>query len=158
MMKPASISEIKNELGNLPAGRLAALCLQLAKYKKDNKELLSYLLFEENHLPAYIENVQAEMDQQFASINASHPYFVKKTLRKILRLTSKHIRYTGSRQAEADLLIYFCSSMKKAGLRFEKSPVLLNIYQAQLKKIYAAIAGFHEDLQYDYQKAIEELV
>src|SRR5258705_13999116 len=105
-MKAASISEIKNELGNLPPVRLAELCLLLAKYKKDNKELLSYLLFDENDMAAYTENVKKEMDIQFAEINSSHLYFAKKSLRKILRITGKHIRYTGSKQAEAELLIY----------------------------------------------------
>jgi len=156
-MKAASISEIKIELNNLPASQLAALCLQLAKYKKDNKELLSYLLFEETDMPAYIESVKKEMDAQFAQINISHLYFAKKSLRKILRITGKHIRYTGSKQAEAELLIYFCRQLKNSGIHFETSAVLTNLYQAQLKKINAAIAGFHEDLQYDYLKEIKKL-
>ncbi|GAC1452498.1 MAG: hypothetical protein NVSMB7_15210 [Chitinophagaceae bacterium] len=157
-MKAASISELKNELGNLAPARLAALCLQLAKYKKDNKELLSYLLFEENDMPSYIESVKKEIDSQFTEINTSHLYSAKKTLRKILRITGKHIRYTGSKQAEAELLIYFCRKMKGSGIRFGNSIVLMNLYQSQLKKINAAIAGFHEDLQYDYIKEIKKLV
>ena len=156
-MKAASISEIKNELSTLPATRLAALCLQLAKFKKDNKELLTYLLFEENDLHAYIANVKEQIDEQFTEINASHLYFAKKTLRKILRITGKHIRYTGSKQAEAELLIYFCQKLKKSGIRYETSTVLLNLYNAQLKKINTAIAGFHEDEQYDYLKEIKKL-
>ena len=156
-MKTASISEIKIELNNLPAPQLAALCLQLAKYKKDNKELLSYLLFEETDMAAYIESVKKEMDAQFAEINTSQLYFAKKSLRKILRITGKHIRYTGSKQAEAELLIYFCQQLKNSGIRFETSTVLVNLYQAQLKKINTAIAGFHEDLQYDYLKEIKKL-
>jgi len=156
-MKAASISDIKNELGNLPPARLGELCLQLAKYKKDNKELLSYLLFEENDMPGYIENVKKEMDEQFAGINSSHLYFAKKSLRKILRIAGKHIRYTGSKQAEAELLIYFCQQLKDSGIRYETSTVLLNLFNAQLKKINAAIAGFHEDLQYDYLKEIKRL-
>ncbi len=157
-MKAASISEIKNELGNLAPARLAELCLQLAKYKKDNKELLSYLLFEENDQAAYIENVKKEIDNQFEEVNTSHLYFAKKTLRKILRITGKHIRYTGSKQAEAALLIYFCRKLKDSGIAFKTSTVLMNLYQSQLKKINAAIAGFHEDLQYDYLKEIKDLI
>lgn len=107
-MKTASISEIKNELGNCSPARLAALCLQLAKYKKDNKEFLTYLLFEEDDRDTYISNVKSDIDGQFAGINSSQLYFAKKSLRKILRITGKHIRYTGSKQAEAELLIYFC--------------------------------------------------
>ena len=157
-MKAASISEIKNELGNLPPVRLAELCLLLAKYKKDNKELLSYLLFEENDLAGYIENVKTEINAGFSEINSSHLYFAKKSLRKILRITGKHIRYTNSKQAEAELLIYFCQKLKSSDIRFETSTVLMNLYQAQLKKINAAIAGFHEDLQYDYLKEVKKLV
>ncbi len=156
-MKPASISEIKSELGNLPATRLAELCLQLARYKKDNKEFLSFLLFEENDLVSYIDNVKKQIDEGFSTINTSHLYFAKKTLRKILRITAKHIRYTGSRQAEAELLIYFCKKLKTSGIAFRNSVVLVNLYQSQIKKINITIAGFHEDLQYDYLKEMEAL-
>ena len=157
MMKAASISEIKNELGNCSASRLAALCLQLVKYKKDNKEFLTYLLFEEDDRDAYIAGVKKEIDEHFTGINSSQLYFAKKSLRKILRITGKHIRYTSSKQAEAELLIYFCKKMKDSGIRYETSTVLMNLYQSQLKKINAAIAGFHEDEQYDYLKEIKKL-
>ena len=47
-MKAASISEIKTELKGLPPAQLTELCLRLARFKKENKELLTYLLFEAN--------------------------------------------------------------------------------------------------------------
>ncbi len=156
-MKAASISEIKNELGNLPAARLAELCLQLAKYKKDNKEFLGYKLFEENDPEGYINEVKKEVDNQFSEINTSNLYFAKKTLRKILRITGKHIKYTASKQAEAELLIYFLQKLNSSGIKYQNSTVLQNLYNAQLKKIKAAISGFHEDEQYDYLKAIDKL-
>ncbi|MEO6316359.1 MAG: hypothetical protein ABIU63_05020 [Chitinophagaceae bacterium] len=156
-MKAASISEIKAGLQDLPPLRLAALCLQLAKYKKDNKELLSYLLFEESDVAAYTAAVKTDMDEQFAAINTRQLYFAKKSLRKILRIAGKHIRYTGSKQVEAELLIYFCQLMKNSGIQYTTSTVLMNLYQAQLKKINAAIAGFHEEEQYDYLKEIKKL-
>lgn len=156
-MKAAGISEIKQELTNVPQSQLAELCLRLAKFKKENKELLTYLLFEENDLQGYIENVKKQIDEQFTEINTSHLYFAKKTLRKILRMAGKHIRYTGSRQAEAELLIHFCSKLKDSGIPFENSPVLVNLYQNQIKKINAVVATMHEDLQYDYIKALKNL-
>ena len=61
-MKPAVNSEIKQELNTLSAKELLELCLQLAKYKKDNKELLSYLLFEADDLPSYIAGVKEEIE------------------------------------------------------------------------------------------------
>ena len=44
-MKAFSLNELKNELSTLSPAKVLALCMRLAKYKKDNKELLTYLLF-----------------------------------------------------------------------------------------------------------------
>lgn len=156
-MKAASIAEIKQALENCSAAKLSKLCLTLARYKKDNKEMLTYLLFEADDTAAYINNVKLAMDEQFTEINSSNLYFAKKTLRKILRITGKHIRYTASKEAEAELLIYFCHKLKSSGIPFDKSQVLVNLYQSQLKKIKTAVAGMHEDLQYDYLRELEGL-
>ncbi|MCB0546499.1 MAG: hypothetical protein KDD19_02870 [Phaeodactylibacter sp.] len=45
-MKAATIRELKQAMDNLSAGELVELCLRLARFKKENKELLTYLLFE----------------------------------------------------------------------------------------------------------------
>jgi hypothetical protein len=156
-MKASTINELKLELTNTPESVLIDLCLRLARFKKENKELLTYLLFESHDTSAYIESVKKEMALQFTEINKSNVYFVKKTLRKILRTANKHIRYSGLAVVEIELLIYFCESMKELGVSIDKNQVLLNIYQNQVKKINKAMTGLHEDLQYDYRKAISEL-
>ncbi|HTL10145.1 MAG TPA: hypothetical protein VL307_17845 [Chitinophagaceae bacterium] len=156
-MKASSIKDIKTELQNLPKEKLTELCLQLAKYKKDNKEYLSYLLFEDHDLNGYINNIKQEMDDLFAAIPNKQLYFAKKSLRRILRIVNKHIRYTSSKQAEADLLLYFCQKMAESNIAYHGSTVLVNLYSSQIKKIRAAIAGFHEDLQYDYLKGLKKL-
>ena len=156
-MKAASISDIKHELTNVSPEKLLDLCLRLAKYKKDNKELLNYLLFEENDMQGYISNVKTEMEEGFAAINQSNLYFAKKSLRKILRTTAKHIRYTSSKQAEVELLLHFCHSLKHSGIPIKTSAVLNNLYQHQFKKIGSIIATLHEDLQYDYIKEMNKL-
>jgi hypothetical protein len=145
-MKAASVNEIKQELKQLNTGELTELCLRLARFKKENKELLTFLLFEAHDLLGYIESVKQQMDENFAEINTSNIYFAKKTLRKILRLANKYIRYTGSKEAEAEILLHY------------KSTALTNLYNAQLKKIRAAIDTMHEDLQHDYQRSVERLV
>src|SRR4051794_15903187 len=134
-MKAASIYDIKQELHAVSPEKLVELCLRLAKFKKDNKELLSYLLFEAHDEAAYIELVKKDMDEQFSEINRSTIYFAKKSLRKILRITGKHIRYAASGQAEAELLIHFCINFKNLSLPLDKNAALSNLYQAQLKKI-----------------------
>ena len=133
------------------------MCIRLAKFKKENKELLTYLLFEAFDEQAYAENVKKEMLQQFEEINTSSLYFVKKSLRKILRTLNKYIRYTGSAETEVKLLLYFCGTLKNSGIPVEKNPVIKIMYQNQLKKISKAIAGMHEDLQYEYVKELAQL-
>ena len=156
-MKAATINELKQELQNIPPAKVTELCLRLARFKKENKELLTYLLFEADDIPAYIANVKNEMDFQFETINKSNVYFVKKTLRKILRITNKFIRYSGSSAVETELLIYFCATVKILGSAVNNNPVIANIYQNQLKKINKALASMHEDLQYDYLKKLNAL-
>lgn len=156
-MKAASINEIKQELNVVPPAKLLDLCLRLAKFKKENKELLNYLLFEAHDENAYIEKIKDEITVHFSEINQSNLHFVKKALRKILRITVKYIRHTGSKQAEVELLLYFCSILITSSIPINKSTALTNLYQSQLKKVAKVIATLHEDLQYDYLKQVKKL-
>ncbi len=156
-MKAATLNEIKQELTNLPSTRVLELCLRLGRFKKENKELLTYLLFEAHNIPEFIENSIIEIETQFKTINTSSVYFVKKSLRKILRLINKYSRYSGLANVEIDLLIYFCTKINELKSSFKTNPVIFNIYQFQLKKINKVLATMHEDLQYDYQKQLDEL-
>ena len=156
-MRTPSIHEIKQELVTLKAAEVTALCLRLARFKKENKELLSYLLFEAQDEQHYIKNIKQEIKELFAEINLSHLYFAKKTLRKILRVINKHSRYSGSKQTDLELRIFFCQQLKASGIPFQQNAVLGNIFNGQLKKINAALATLHEDLQHDYQKEISAL-
>ena len=156
-MKAATIHELKLELSNTPAEQLAELCIRLAKFKKENKELLTYLLFEAFDEQTYVENIKAAMLEQFAEINTSSIYFVKKSLRKIIRILNKYIRYTGSVETEAKLLLFFCATLRQSEIHVEKNPVIKNMYGNQLKKIGKAIASMHEDLQYEYNRELDRL-
>ena len=156
-MKAASVSELKNELKSLPPAQVAELCLRLARFKKENKELLTFLLFEAHHIDAYLQGVKEEMSAAFAEINWSHLYFAKKTIRKILRTAQKYSRYTGDKQAEAELLLHFCHLMNQSGKPLYTSSAIKNLYHAQVKKIEALVATLHEDLQYEYSSALQAL-
>jgi hypothetical protein len=157
-MKTATLNELKQELSFLPASDLLDLCTRLARFKKENKELLTYLLFEANDEQSYIKSVKASIDADFEAIpKDNNLYLIKKSLRKILRNTNKYIRYTGSKTVEIQLLLYYCSLLKESGIAIHKSTALTNLFQMQLKKIGKTIKLLHEDLQYDYGKALEEL-
>ncbi len=157
MPQSASIAEIKKELQTLHGAELIAVCLRLAKYKKDNKELLNYILFESGNESLFIEKVKEEMNQLFTEVNTTTLYFAKKTIRKILRFTNKYANYSGKATTQIELLIHFCQGVKALKLDFSKSTAMQNLYEAQLKKIDKALLELHEDLQYDYQKEIDQL-
>ena len=156
-MKAASSNEIKQELKELSQSKLVDLCLRLARFKKENKELLTYLLFEADDREAYIRSVKQEIENGFSDINTASTYFAKKSLRKVLRMTNKYVRYTGNKQVEVELLLHFCMVLCSSKISFRKSTALNNLYTAQLKKIKAAISTLHEDLQYDYIRQLEGL-
>jgi hypothetical protein len=156
-MKAASIHEVKRELSILEPSRILDLCLRLGKYKKENKELLTYLLFEADDEQAYIRNLKEQIDEQFKELNMDNLYYTKKGLRKMLRITNKFIRYSGQKETETEVLLYFCFKIKKAKIRIDQSAALMNLYQGQLKKINKTLLDLHEDLQYGYQQELEKL-
>ncbi|HMG89384.1 MAG TPA: hypothetical protein VK589_04975 [Chryseolinea sp.] len=156
-MKAVSISEIKKELTNLDGKTLQEICLRLAKYKLENKELLTYLLFEAHDESSYISLVKEEIDQLFAALPQGNVYYIKKSLRKILRLTNRQVKYSGQAATEVEIRIYFCSRIISAGIPLQKSQVLTNLFEQQLKKIETVIAKLPEDLQYDYHRDFESL-
>lgn len=157
MMKAAGSSEIKKALKEKTTAELIELCLRLARFKKENKELLTYLLFEAEDLPAYLQLVKDEMSEGMDPIRSGNVFLAKKTIRKVLRIANKHIRYTGEKVAEVELLLHFLQLLRDTGIRIRRYTVLENIYRAQAKKVAAALEGLHEDLQHDYATAFEEL-
>lgn len=157
-MKSGSLSEIKKELQQLEPDQLAELCISLAKYKKDNKEYLDYLLFESHDKTGFVTQVKEEVDKQFAELNANtNLYYAKKSLRKILRIITKYIKYVGDKSVATELHIYFCKKLNESGIPVEKSARLVNLKAGEIKKIKALIDALHPDLQYDYQNELDAL-
>jgi hypothetical protein len=157
-MNTASLNELKKALGDLDAEDVKTLCLRLAKFKKENKELLTYLLFEEQDEQGYVESVKRETSELFSEITNLNSYFLKKSLRRILKMVNKQIRYSGKPETELALRIHFCQQIQEASMPVTKSVVLMNMYDQQLKKINQALSKLHEDLQFDYEETVRALV
>ena len=158
-MEIASISTLKKELGILPPDEVLKICMRIVKYKKENKELLHYLLFEAYNEDSYINSIKNEIDLHFAEVNPNQLFYAKKSIRKILKFTTKYIRYSGRKRTEIDLLIYFCKKLKNSGVSIKKSNTsLYNLYHRQVQKIINAILTLHEDLQFDYEEELKELI
>ncbi|HET6243710.1 MAG: hypothetical protein H0V01_08310 [Bacteroidetes bacterium] len=156
-MKAISLNDVKKELSELAPSKLLELILRLAKHKKENKELLSYLLFDAENENKFIENQKSYMDEEFEVLNKKTIYLTKKGLRRILRNINKNIRFTGSKKTEIELLIYFSIKLKDSGIRLSESKVLSNLYQQQIIRINKAVALLHEELQSDYKQDIAQL-
>ncbi|PWL39642.1 hypothetical protein DKG77_02080 [Flagellimonas aquimarina] len=156
-MKAATVVQLKKELQQRNPEELLSLCLRLARFKKENKELLTYLLFEAGHEDGYIETVKNEIDELFSDINTNSFFYIKKSVRKILRNLKKYIRYSGNKETEVELLLYFCQKLKEFRPSMNNNITLRNLYDRQLAFIAKKVDALHEDLQYDYGLVLEEL-
>jgi hypothetical protein len=157
-MQASTVNELKKELTHLSPKELIELCTRLARFKKENKELLTYLLFEAHDEHGYVASVKEYIDTEIAAIPSGNSlYLIKKSLRKILRTTSKYIRFSGSKTTEIELLIYFLSQVREAKFAISKSQVLINLYENQLKKVAKLLPALHEDLQHDYGQQVAAL-
>ncbi|WP_179317619.1 hypothetical protein [Winogradskyella undariae] len=156
-MKIESIVTIKKELKHLSQEELLELCLRLGKFKKENKALLTYLLFESHDEDGYIASVKLSLDALFEGINTDSYFYMKKTIRKILREIRVYSRYSLKKTTEVELLLYFCEQMNTLKPSIHKNVTLSNLYERQVLSIKKKISVLHEDLQYDYNLQLEEL-
>ena len=156
-MKTATVKELKTELQHASQTELIELCLSLSKFKKENKELLTYLLFEKSNEEAFIESVKHEVDEQFKEINTKSYFYIKKSTRKILRNIKKYNRYSKKKETEIELLLYFCKKMKDFKPSIKNYSVLENIFIRELIAVEKKIKTVHEDLQFDFSIEIELL-
>jgi len=159
-MKAASSKQIKDELSHKTSKELLAFCLRLARFKKENKELLTYLLFETEDEQSYIESVKEWMKEEFISINKNRKthYHTKKAVRQVLKNVKKYIRYSANKETEVVLLIGFCQIYRDYIPLARKRLVFKNIYDRQVELLKKRVLLLHEDLQYDYGLEIEALV
>ncbi|GAB4247003.1 MAG: hypothetical protein Tsb0034_26090 [Ekhidna sp.] len=156
-MKAASLALIKSELKQRTPEELLEICLRLGRFKKDNKELLTYLLFEAGDEQSYIKLLKEDIDDMMDEINTSHLYYVKKGLQKIVRSLNKSLRYSSQKQTEVEVRLYFCYQMKELGIAITRHSVINNLYHREIKRIEKALTSLHEDLQADYQYELDKL-
>ncbi len=155
-MKTATVKQVKDELENLSQPELVKLCLRLVKFKKETKELATYLLFHDENEELYVAGVEEILLELFGEVNTRNLYIAKKNLRKIIRTVNRYIKYSDEATTEIDLLIFVCLQIRKLNIDMKKSAQINNLYLSQLKKIKSRILGLHEDLQYDYEKKVSD--
>jgi hypothetical protein len=156
-MDSPKLAELKKELNFQDIHELKELCLKIAKYKTENKELLHYLLFYQHRKDDYIALVKELIVREFDDLHPSI-YYVGKQLRKLTRIINKHIRYLAEKPAEVEIALSF-------SLEFIKHPIAKSNYKAldsilfrQLKRINKIIPKLQEDLAFDYQQQFNEVI
>ena len=157
-MKTAGVKAIKEELKNRDREELTELCLSLSKFKKENKELLTYLLFEADDENYYIKGIKEEIEIEFDEVNRKSYYYIKKSIRKILRNTKKNIRYSKKKQTEVELLLFFCKKLKEFSPSIAKSIPLSRIFDREIMKVKKILLTLHPDLKYDYETEIDSIL
>ncbi|MCW5520490.1 hypothetical protein J1N09_11605 [Aureitalea sp. L0-47] len=157
-MKAATAAQIKKELKYRSSEELEQLCLRLSRFKKENKELLTYLLFEREDEAAYIHHIKEYIDERLLEINISSSYYIKKSLRRILRETKKFIRYSDVKETEVELLLFYCTRLLEFKPSIRNNRVMMNVFYRQVDLIKSKIKALHEDLQYDYKQELNSLI
>jgi transcriptional regulatory protein LevR len=155
-MKSASSNELKAALHNLSPKDMIQICLRISKYKRENKELLTYLLYEADNELEYIQNIKAEIDEFFENLVVLNFSNMLKKLRKVVRLANKYIKFSGSKNVEVAVLMHICHKIKPFTNQ-SSSTSLINLYNRQIIKIDKALLKLDEDLQYDYKNEIEAI-
>lgn len=156
-MKSASVAQLKKEFNQMSQTELSEICVRLIKYKKENKELVTYILYESSHESSFISDLKLEVEELFSEINTQSLFWVKKSIRKILRHVSKNCKYSGLPTTWIEMLIHFCEQLNAMSINIHQSTAMSNLYQSQIKKIDQYISSLHEDLQYDYTSRINQL-
>ncbi|WP_233200160.1 hypothetical protein [Blastopirellula marina] len=122
---------------------LLDVCLRLAKFRVESKELLTYLLMKADD----------EIDQLLSVPGQIH----KKALRKVVRWMEKSLRFSGDKGTELRVRVHFCRRIKDMNIRFGNGRVCANMYATQRKKIEKALDKAHLDLQFDFNRQMSGL-
>jgi hypothetical protein len=157
-MQIPSLAEIKKELSYLDKNELTGLLLELSKFSRDNKAYLFFRLFERDNPNLFIDMVKEDLDLAFMDANTKNYHLAKKSAQGIRRKLNKNLKLNKNKEAHVELILYFCKQLKQYGFLSFRHPVIDNLFKVQLGKAEKLIEKLHEDLQYDFQVQLEELM
>lgn len=158
MIKPASLKTIKQELSLLPNQEVIQILLKLVRHRKENKELVSFILFDSKDEASYIRQMKLDMDESMKPVTLSNYATSLKYIRRVLRNTKKIARYSTHNEMEVELLMHFCSILKSKNLPVKEVKGLSKMWDRCIQCILKAISTLHEDLKYDYQTELDTLL
>ncbi len=157
MLESPKLAELKKELNFLSAPELKEICLRLAKYKTENKELLQYLLFFSDNKEEYVDHVKAIIVNEFDDLHPSI-YSATKQIRKLLRTCNKHIKFLATKHLEVEIVIAFCKEFIKHPIVNANQRATFMVLVSQLKRLIRLIPKLENDLKFDYQTQFDDLL
>ena len=156
-MQAASINTIKNELKQLPPKQVLDLLLRLARFKKENKELLTWLLFESHDEVGYIEDIKSGITDELGQIDGLPAYQYKKQFRKIQRKINKPIKYTGSKTAAVELYMHMINMIVAKKKTIFIRAFLDKALQQYISKVEKILPGMVSDIASDVSRRLQLL-
>ncbi len=151
------LSDLKKELLELSKPELIQLCLRVAKLKRENKELLAYLIFDSEDPLFYAQKLKPEIKEVFEQ-PFQHAYYLTKSIRKAMRLITKYYRFTSNKQGETELLIYLVEEFYLSWRNEYRYQALGKVIFRCLEKAQSNLKKIDEDFRADFEDPINELV
>jgi hypothetical protein len=151
------LSDLKKELLELSKPELIQLCLRVAKLKRENKELLAYLIFDSEDPLFYAQKLKPEIKEVFEQ-PFQHAYYLTKSIRKAKRLITKYYRFTSNKQGETELLIYLVEEFYLSWRNEYRYQALGKVIFRCLEKAQSNLKKIDEDFRADFEDPINELV
>ncbi len=152
-----SIKTIRDELSILSNKELIIMISALIKFKKENKELVTYLLFDSKDEGEYIRRITDETNTAMESVNRFNAKQQIKHIRKVLRNIKKAIKISGNHETAIRLLLHFCSIMKEKNLPIYRFKGINLIWERCIGQIESELLKIHEDLRFDYGVELKKL-
>lgn len=156
-MEKFSLSEIRKELSFAGAEELRIICLRMARFKKDNKDHLAFLLFQKEE-PEFIQSVKEEVTEALADIQRMHVYQARKVLQKTLSMLIKYKKFCLSRVFEIEVMLHFIKTMQSKQISEYTPSYIGQFYKKQQLKLVKILESLDEELFMDYKQEVEDLL
>ena len=154
-MLQTPLINIRKEMSSLSHKEITELCIRLIRFKKENKELADYFLFEKHQEHSYLLAAKSEIQSLFGNIQTTQPYLVKKSIRKIIRLAERYSKYAANPIIFIELYLEIMQHIQEYFPHWKQVVPLMKITESLEKKSRRLLPKLHEDLQFDYNARME---
>ena len=151
------IHELRVKTNDLSVESLHRLLTRLMRFKRENKELVAFELFIRAEPENWFADIREECNVTLNEMNTSHPYFMRKTMRKLIRTLKTYARYAGDPAIEAELLCILLEAFHQKHLHEHTAEKIRKIVTDTQVRLQKMISKLHDDLQYDFIRRLADI-